>query len=552
MSIKVLTNRSLDNEPSLLIEVANTRIAVGVPNNFLRATRMANLKVTQLTQILLLSTPSPEITGLHELYYTLKKCRGAGIQYDGPIDLYSYLDAHHFKHNQSTTSSIEYTKIELPHSIAYDVIIKPQYTHPNSQSIKEHNLTNSMVKKLKQDGSITTPNGLTINACDVFHVCPQRRILLIDLTSLEDLQNIPESSNFDVIFHFTNCSVLTQPQYFEYFTKTQFNICFCPSDSSQSYEAIDYFETFGMPYSLQSTPTINPPPGFISLTSFSSLDINDTISINPSPVRSIHPPKSLVLNEPINLTILGSGESNPTSLRNPTSHLIQIPQGFILLDAGSGTLGQMYRLFGMDRTAFILESLQVIWISHSHVDHVSGLAQILLERSKYSQSKVPLLAPLDIVGDVPSLPTSTFQLVDRAEEFHGEGFDLRSVPVFHENDPMACIIDFSDTTRIVYSGDRLPKGELESVVHECNLLIHEACLAFESKPSRVRHTTVPGALSASEQMGAQFTILTHLNFKPKIEDWARIPPNVIYSFDYLSVSLQSLQEQFEHIRSTKI
>lgn len=54
---------------------------------------------------------------------------------------------------------------------------------------------------------------------------------------------------------------------------------------------------------------------------------------------------------------------------------------YVLLDAGEGTLGQIKRNFG-DRWKDVLRAMKLIFISHLHADHHSGLAAVLIERNQ--------------------------------------------------------------------------------------------------------------------------------------------------------------------------
>ncbi len=67
------------------------------------------------------------------------------------------------------------------------------------------------------------------------------------------------------------------------------------------------------------------------------------------------------------LTILGSGSALPTSRRNPTAHALEVHEHFFLIDCGEGTQLQI-------RNAKLkLSSLNQIFISHLHGDHIFGL-----------------------------------------------------------------------------------------------------------------------------------------------------------------------------------
>ena len=66
------------------------------------------------------------------------------------------------------------------------------------------------------------------------------------------------------------------------------------------------------------------------------------------------------------VTFLGTGGSYPTPARNITAHYARVKGESLLFDCGEGTQRQLQRSgarFGVNR----------IFISHTHLDHVSGL-----------------------------------------------------------------------------------------------------------------------------------------------------------------------------------
>lgn len=54
----------------------------------------------------------------------------------------------------------------------------------------------------------------------------------------------------------------------------------------------------------------------------------------------------------------------PTKLRNVTGILIHTKEGFVVLDAGEGFSGQLFRRFGRENGEEIIRSLIFIWNSH--------------------------------------------------------------------------------------------------------------------------------------------------------------------------------------------
>jgi len=61
--------------------------------------------------------------------------------------------------------------------------------------------------------------------------------------------------------------------------------------------------------------------------------------------------------------------------------IVEVPNfGNILLDAGEGTLGQMYRRYGSELWSKVLSKTKIMVISHMHADHHIGLRRVLEER----------------------------------------------------------------------------------------------------------------------------------------------------------------------------
>lgn len=91
------------------------------------------------------------------------------------------------------------------------------------------------------------------------------------------------------------------------------------------------------------------------------------------------------------VTPLGTGSAVPSKYRNVSSTLLHLPDGgYILLDAGEGTWGQIARKFGSgaEGKEKILRELKCIFISHIHQDHHAGLATILRQRNQVCRSSL--------------------------------------------------------------------------------------------------------------------------------------------------------------------
>lgn len=85
----------------------------------------------------------------------------------------------------------------------------------------------------------------------------------------------------------------------------------------------------------------------------------------------------------IKLTTLGTGSALPSKYRNVSGTLLHLPneEGYVLLDAGEGTYGQLCRRFGGDVDR-IIRDLRLVFLSHAHGDHHMGMSRLLAERKK--------------------------------------------------------------------------------------------------------------------------------------------------------------------------
>ena len=87
------------------------------------------------------------------------------------------------------------------------------------------------------------------------------------------------------------------------------------------------------------------------------------------------------IGDDIEVTTLGTGSALPSKYRNVSATHLHVPSlGGILLDCGEGTLGQLRRCFGPDKTSDVYHDLRMIFISHMHGDHHLGLQALLSDR----------------------------------------------------------------------------------------------------------------------------------------------------------------------------
>lgn len=70
-----------------------------------------------------------------------------------------------------------------------------------------------------------------------------------------------------------------------------------------------------------------------------------------------------------------------------SSTIVDIPTfGIIILDAGEGTLGQLHRRYGLEKSGEVLSRVKIVFISHMHADHHLGVHQLIKAQRKVSRT----------------------------------------------------------------------------------------------------------------------------------------------------------------------
>jgi ribonuclease Z len=260
------------------------------------------------------------------------------------------------------------------------------------------------------------------------------------------------------------------------------------------------------------------------------------------------------------LRILGSGSCSPSKVRNCSGYLLKLKGKSLLIDAGPGTYESLCRL-GID-----FQSIDEIFISHIHVDHVNDLPAILFTRKhcagpenetlpvihgpegfeadffnimgaygtqiisgeqKYTviehtpdsepyQTGLVYVTAMAMDHSIPTVGYRFEHLLNSVEDdsttVQGEAEEF--IPVDLSEQPAKDMEEdevkpAEPVKAFAYSGDTSPCENLVELARDADCFLMEIS-SDDSNPME-GHSTIKQAAEAAEEAGAKITIFTHIS-----------------------------------------
>jgi ribonuclease Z len=219
----------------------------------------------------------------------------------------------------------------------------------------------------------------------------------------------------------------------------------------------------------------------------------------------------------LRMTLLGVGTAVPDQDRENTHMVWEGPDGLLLIDAGGSTYQRLLRA-GLDPLR-----LRGVFLTHSHADHINGLAALL-----FQLKLARFQGALPIYGNKPTLDlaqrvVAAFELEDiqvpvewievaggQEVPLSVEGCRLRVADTVHSRPCLALRFeDRSSGRALVYSADTEPCPSVQQLANGATILIHEAT----TPEPFAGHTTPRQAGTVAANAGAERLVLVH--FSPK-------------------------------------
>jgi ribonuclease BN (tRNA processing enzyme) len=221
----------------------------------------------------------------------------------------------------------------------------------------------------------------------------------------------------------------------------------------------------------------------------------------------------------LHLTVLGSSNAVPRPGRACSSYLVEGGGRAIVVDLGSGALGNLYR----HRSA---ESIDAVVISHMHADHfldIIPLRYALKYAPRTHGKKIALWlpeggeeilrgiaaafvpeSPYDFLSEVFDVGTYDAALALRVGEMR-----VRFAPTTHYISTFAVRCEAGGRS-VTYSADTAPSQSVVRLAHECDLFLCEATLRSGDADSAPRgHSSAREAGEMAQEAGVAKLLLTH-------------------------------------------
>ena len=220
------------------------------------------------------------------------------------------------------------------------------------------------------------------------------------------------------------------------------------------------------------------------------------------------------------LVVLGSGTSVPHPQRAAAAFWLETAVGSVLLDCGADSAHRM----AQERVDW--PNLDVIWISHLHLDHCGGLASLLfgLKWAVQSQTRQKHLRIVGCQGIGNLLraidESNNYELfaqpfpIELQEVSANESFALmpgivaQTFSTPHTRESLAIRLTGNDGTSLVYTSDTGYSEELATFAHGAELLIMEC--SFWRRTPTPKHLELEEAMSLAQLAQPRRLILTHL------------------------------------------
>ena len=207
---------------------------------------------------------------------------------------------------------------------------------------------------------------------------------------------------------------------------------------------------------------------------------------------------------------LGTGGYHPNERRHTAC--VMLPEAGVVFDAGSGFFRVPSRLATRDVQVFL---------SHAHLDHVSGITNLLVELTLKEIDTVRVYGSREHLAAVrthlfselvfPILPAYEFLPLAERVPVAGGG-SVTHCRLNHPGGAIGSRVDWAGKS-LAYITDTIADGSYTEFVRGVDLLIHECNFsdAMSAWADKTGHTHTSAAARVAREAGAGRLLLTHFD-----------------------------------------
>ena len=207
------------------------------------------------------------------------------------------------------------------------------------------------------------------------------------------------------------------------------------------------------------------------------------------------------------LTFLGTSGSVVTRERMCAGILFEDK----LIDVGFGVLTNLLR------SGMKLESINDVYISHTHSDHIGDFTGLLWAMAMENRIKrvrvISSASTASAMEKILELQSTPWSFVKFDIDFvRPEDVGVKSVTTIHDPENLAYRFP-TERGDLVYIGDTAKSEKISEFAKGCDLLIHDATFldGQESIAAVTRHSTSRDAGGMANIAGARKLVLTHIS-----------------------------------------
>jgi ribonuclease Z len=207
------------------------------------------------------------------------------------------------------------------------------------------------------------------------------------------------------------------------------------------------------------------------------------------------------------LTFLGTSGSVVTKERMCAGILFQDK----LIDVGFGVLTNLLK------SGTRLESINDVYISHTHSDHIGDFTGLLWAMAMENRTKrvrvVSSARTASTMEKILELQSTPWSFVKFDIDFvRPEDVGVETIMTIHDPENLAYRFR-TESGDLVFVGDTAKSEKISDFAKECDLLIHDATFldGQESIAAITRHSTARDAGNTAKHADARRLVLTHIS-----------------------------------------